>query len=164
MDLHTGAVRPFSNRTDHGDELVAGIVAAASPLVALPPVRAGFLQYAESQAPLRALFGALRREGAPEVDAIVSVSTGTPRGAGAVRDIAEAAERAIELGAAARREALDSLDPAARAEAERRLHGLRVPVIEVRPEAPPASRGLDPDPAANRAAFAAGAAAAAGAL
>jgi len=194
VDLHTGAVRPFSSRTDHAEELLLGIVAAASPLIALPPVRVGFLQYAEGtlvgHAPLRAVFGALARPGAPEADAILALSTGTPRGATALRDITQAAGRALDLATAARRDAdvraaslvnallglrdgigeerfaaaTMGLDPAARAEVERRLGRRHVAVVPIHPQASLASRGLDCDPAANRAAFAAGAAAASGAL
>jgi predicted acylesterase/phospholipase RssA len=194
VDLHSGSVRTFSGHLDHGEELLSGIVAAASPPVALPPVRVGFLQYVDGtlagHAPLRAVFGALRRPGAGEVDAVLALSTGMPRGAGAFRDIAQAAERGLELAAGARLDAdvrgaslvnallglrdalgekgfaaaLEGLDPAARAEAERRIAARRLPIVPIHPGTPLASRGISCDPAANRAAFAAGAAAAADAL
>lgn len=194
VDLHSGAMRPFSSRTDHDEELVSGIVAAASPLLLLPPVRVGFLQYADGtlagNAPLRAVFLAMRRPGGPSADAVLAISTGAPRAATAVRDVAQAAERAIDVAAGARRDAdvraaslvnailgvreavgekafaaaLEGLDPAARAEAERRIKGRRLPVIPIHPGSPLASRGISCDPAANRVAFAAGAAAATDAL
>jgi predicted acylesterase/phospholipase RssA len=194
VDLHSGATRPFSSRADHAEELLSGIVAAASPPVLLPPVRVGFLQYADGglagHAPLRAVLGAMRRPGGPGADAILAISTGVPRGASGVRDIAQAAERALDIAAGSRRdadvraaslvnailglrdafgekafaEALEGLDPAARAEAERRLKARRIPVVPIHPASPLAARGISCDPAANRVAFAAGAAAAAGAL
>jgi predicted acylesterase/phospholipase RssA len=194
VDLHSGAARPFSSRADHGEELALGIVAAASPPVLLPPVRIGFLQYADGgllgHAPLRAVLGAMRRPGGPGADAVLCVSTGVPRGASGIRDIAHAAERALDVAAGARRDAdvraaslvnallglrealgqrafdgaLATLDPAARAEAERRLKARRLPVIPIHPGSPLPSRGVSCDPATNRTAFAAGAAAAAGAL
>jgi len=194
VDLHSGAVRSFSSRTDHADELLLGVLAAASPPVVLPPVRIGFLQYADGtlvgHAPLRAAFGALRRPGGPGADAILAISTGAPRGATAVRDLAQASERALDIAAGTRRdadlraaslvnallglrdalgekrfaEALEALDPAARAEAERRVKGHRMPVIPIVPGSPLPAHGIACDPATNRASFAAGAAAAAGAL
>lgn len=193
VDLHSGATRPFSSRTDHGEDLLSGIVAAASPPLLLPPVRVGFLQYADGtlagNAPLRAIFQAMRRPGGPGADAVVAITTGTPRSAAAVRDVAQAAERAVEVATGARRDAdlraaslvnallglkeavgekafakaLGTLDPAAHAEAERRLKGRRMPVIAIGPGSPLASHGITCDPATNRVAFAAGAAAAAGA-
>jgi hypothetical protein len=65
------------------------------------------------------------------------------------------------LGEKAFAAALAPLDAGARAEVDRHLGKLRVPVLHLHPDAPLPGGGLDCAPETNRAAFAAGAAAAA---
>ncbi|MHC4550100.1 MAG: patatin-like phospholipase family protein [Planctomycetota bacterium] len=195
VDMQTGATRSFSNRDDSPDELLAGLLAAASRPVLMPLVRAGYERHQHAEGtlggygPLNALFATLREDDAPTVDGILALSTLAPpaaHGSRDYRDIDDVLSRAAGLVAAAsgrgdicaahlvnallglrdhlgpRRfaTALDALDAATRAEVERHLGKRYVPVVHLHPEAPPGAGPLELDPAASRAALAAGRAAA----
>jgi len=107
-DLQTGRVHSFSNRKDAPDALMAGLLAACSRPVLMPPVRAGFErhQYAEGAldgfGPLRVLLDRLGAKDAPAVARVVAISTDPPPAtrADAYRDIAAVFERTAGIAAA----------------------------------------------------------------
>jgi len=106
LDLQSGVLRSFCNHVDPPDELLAGLLAAASPPVLFPPVRAGYAhhQHVEGgfagEGPLRAVFRALGRENPPAVDRILLLSTKAARSASATpsaRGLGEVARRVWAL-------------------------------------------------------------------
>ena len=190
VDMRSGETRTFSNRNGHVEELMHGLLAAASQPVLLPAVRVGYERrpyvngLLRGWTPLPALF-----EAEAKVDRVLAISAHAP-GAddAACSDIAGVAARTFDLltADAGRSEvrtarllnallvlrdkagpvrfatALKALDRDTRTEVERHLSKRTVPVIHLQPVARrPGTTEADFSSADSRAALAAGAAAAA---
>jgi len=162
-DMQTGKVRTFNNRDDSERDLMDGLAAAVSRPVTMPLVRSGEERHQYSgagvsaDATLRSLFCALRRDGAPTVDRVLAISSGTDAGAEfGYRDLVSILHRTLDLAAGdgsirnaqlvngilglrqhlparAFEAAVAALDPDTRAAVESHLHKRLVPVRHIRP-------------------------------
>jgi predicted acylesterase/phospholipase RssA len=194
VDLQSGVTHSFDNRRDPPEQLFAGLIAAASRPVLMPPVRAGYARHQHAEGtlrdhgPLKAIFRTLARTDTTDVSRLLALSTDAPPGNhdAPYREIEQVTERTVRLlgGERAMRDvqraqlvnallglrdavpartferALAGLAPSTRAEVERHLGKRRLPIVHLHPPTPAAASVLDLDPAASRAAWDAGVAAA----
>jgi hypothetical protein len=194
VDLQSGVTHSFDNRRDPPEQLFAGLIAAASRPVLMPPVRAGYARHQHADGtlrehgPLKAIFRTLARAEATDVARVLALSTDAPPGnhEARYRGIEDVTERTVRFLAGERglrdvqraqlvnallglrdavpartfEKALAGLAPSTRAEVERHLGKRRVPIVHLHPPTPAGASVLDLDPAASRAAWDAGVAAA----